>query len=249
MSHSIEIVTHCYAGHLPQYATLLKLQLASLFVYQPHVRMRITVCFAPGDKLTEQVLQCHNPKIDVEQLLLPLEPALLFRRAIGRNIRAKLTDADVIWFTDCDYFFGEGCIDSVAAQVPVTGKLFCPRGYWIHRDHATGDAAIERATHGRLAVIDPAEFEFRDKTPAIGGLQIVGGDTARRVGYCDGTDWVKPVDPAKGFRSCKCDVAFRRLNGFSATFIDVPNLYRVRHSDNGRDYTLAGEKAGKRAWK
>ncbi len=56
----------------------------------------------------------------------PLPEAFLFRRAIGRNMRAKQSQADVLWFADTDYLFGEGCIDDVMRQVDRDDELRFP---------------------------------------------------------------------------------------------------------------------------
>ena len=44
----------------------------------------------------------------------PLAKEKLFRRSIGRNLAAKSTEADWIWFTDADIIFHENCLDTLA---------------------------------------------------------------------------------------------------------------------------------------
>ena len=43
-----------------------------------------------------------------------LLPVSWFRRGIGRNLAAKSTRADWIWFTDADIVFQEKCLDTLA---------------------------------------------------------------------------------------------------------------------------------------
>jgi len=91
-------------------------------------------------------------------------------------------------------------------------------------------------------------FALKRQRIAIGGVQIIGGKVARRIGYLDRTQWVEPVDAAIGFRSCKCDVAWRRTNGLVAARLDIPNTFRIRHSTAGRDYNLGGDALGRVVW-
>lgn len=245
----IEIVTHVYAEALPQYSQMLKWQLASICLHKPEMPVQVTVCYTESDTATTDVLNHFGRQHTPFRLVgMGLDKSHLFRRAIGRNIAAKRTDADVVWFSDVDYLFGQSCLDSVVAQVDPDSGLCCPKRYFIHRDHETGDAALRREWDNWLPEIDAKEFEARKQKIAIGGLQIVGGDTSRRVGYCDGTKWVQPVDPEQGFRSCRCDKAFRRLNKFETRYIRLPQLYRLRHTTDGRDFDGSGQNRGKDVW-
>ena len=95
-----------------------------------------------------------------------------------------------------------------------------------------------------LPTIDPELFMPKNINRAIGGVQIISGETARRVGYLDNTKWTEPVSEEEGFRSCSCDVAWRSANKFPTVAIDIPNLYRIRHEVNGRDLDLGGNASG-----
>lgn len=263
----IEIISHCYnPPGTDQYAQLLKWQIASLANYQPNVDVCLTVCCSKDDEALHVMMQQIYRHLPGEIIycinLLYLPHERLFRRAIGRNMRARQTSADVVWFTDCDYAFGPGCLlFTDRAIIPSCGLLMpdrCKISYDVnghfsesYRDrphHATGDAAIKRERNNPLPLLNDSEFKQREEHRAIGGLQIIGGDTARRIGYLDGTKWVEPVDPSLGFRSCRCDAAWRKHNKLQATRLPIPNVYRIRHLADGRDMNQSGEVIGKEAW-
>ena len=76
----------------------------------------MTVYYCPEDESTLQVLRFFGdmkvPGITWDWRALPKER--LFRRAIGRNLAAKSTTADWIWFTDSDIVFQAQCLDELA---------------------------------------------------------------------------------------------------------------------------------------
>lgn len=252
---TIELVTHCYCPRgTDTYAEHLKWQWASLLHYCPRTcHVLLTICYTQQDTATalrvqaiEESAKRTAPHLSVQAMDLP--PERLFRRAIGRNVAALWTNAQAIWFTDVDYLFGPGALDAVAAKVPRTAGLTIPAQVQIQVDHATGDRMIAAHRAEQFPSIDPTLFASRKQRLAIGGCQIVGGDLARRIGYLDGTRWVQPVDPMAGFRSCRCDKAWRQLNGLNSVRLSIPNVYRIRHSEDGRDYDFQGQKIGKGAW-
>lgn len=250
----ITIVTHCYAKALPQYAEHLSIQLRSVSQWRPErFNVCIVVCCTSDDDAVYRAVNSWRenhrwPGQRVQQLILP--PGMLYRRAIGRDMATKTGTADVFWFTDADYFFGPGCIDSLYDLDPQS-TLTHPRTTWISEDHATGDKWLEDHKEPTRA-LSLEGFKERRQKLAIGGCQIVGGYTARKYGYLRGTRWETPVDPAAGFRSCRCDRAYRgwleKKTGTPATPRDVPSVYRIRHGEDGRDYNEQGEKQGKKAW-
>lgn len=237
---TLEFVVHCYSLEIPDFARLLTVQLSSLALWPPErCKLRVTVCSTPDDKQTIRVCRefdClfNQKRLPIDVIMRMYRKGSLFRRGVGRNDAAKLTKADVVWFLDCDYAMGEGCLDALAtateAGLPAT--LAYPRNVHIQKSHALGDAMIARVVPGELFTPDPSEFKPRRERYAIGGLQIVSGETARRYGYCDGTKWAEPVSEQGGFRDTKEDKVFRRameaIDGSAA--IDLPNLYRLRHS-------------------
>ena len=163
-------------------------------------------------------------------------PERLFRRAIGRNEAALSSHAELVWFTDVDHFFGLGCIDGLWRaweSLEDYRSLIWPRYLMIHRNHEIGDRYAERS--GNPLDIDPADFILRRNKMAIGGIQIVPGSLARRLGYLGGhPGWLQP---RATFGRCRGDQPFRRIcrsEGLAQAVV-FPGLYRLRHSANGRD--------------
>lgn len=268
MNHHLEIVTHCYnPPGTSQYAELLKWQVASLVHHTPdELRVQLTVFFTPDDEATVSRLRYSSMHIGTRKnvLLNPvaLAPGALFRRSIGRNIAARATDADVIWFTDVDYAFGPGCLDAahkaaafsvIPLHMPEQIKISFDNGgmYSSHPTphHMMGAVMIRNHREDELPQLNDECFRTKNQGPCIGGVQIVVGSWARQNGYLHGHDkWQTEVDPSLGFRSCKCDAAFRRVNNLNAHKHPIPNVYRIRHLMDGRDINLAGESIGKEAW-
>jgi hypothetical protein len=259
---NIEIVTHCYCPPgVDQYAQHLKWQWASLVHHAPFgVMVTLCVCYTPDDQATVRILDAMENRMHAGSSLLcvghlPLPQCQLFRRAIGRNQRALLTAADIIWFADVDYLFGRGCLETLARLADANSGLMMPDT--LHINHSNGEAKsghqvgyemVESARGDDLPAIQAALFTPRPQKICIGGCHILGGKLARRIGYLKHTKWVQPVEPSHGFRSCRCDVAFRRLNKLTATRLPLPNVYRIRHLCAGRDYDLNGDHIGKDAW-
>jgi hypothetical protein len=171
----------------------------------------------------------------------------LLRRAIGRHIAAKQCDTDIIWFADADYYFGADCINNVTDQVCSTDGLRFPRQIQENVDQSTGDAMIDDNRDVKWPTIDSTLFKPRRRQFAIGGLQIVGGRTAKEKGYLGGTKWTRPVNPDKGWCQTGEDVHFRR-EFESSQPIDVDNLYWIRHDTKGADMDGTGTYIGKAAW-
>ena len=240
---TIEIVTHCWSGpKVPIYHRLLQLQLSTIVKHVPDgMHIIVTVFYTPYDVRTVEVLSWFTDLLDFDQNVsiqaIPLDESLLFRRAIGRNIAATTSKADVLWFTDCDYCFWDGALLSAHKQcLDSECNMVFPRIVNIHKSHSYGDVLVDKLGQIplHLASIDPDHFEPRKERKAIGGIQIVKGDWCRQFGYLSETKWVRAVDPSDGFRSCKCDVPFRQSVGRSEP-VDIPGVYRIRHSRAGRD--------------
>lgn len=252
-SNTICLVTHCYCPPgLDIYAEHLRWQWATLVNY-PATKAKIkwVVCCASReqDPATHEALDAGppaNPDLWRFVHVYPLEH--LFRRAIGRNIVAKTETADAVIFTDVDYLWSGQSLDAIADLVSPDDLLCSPEYINISIDHATGQRIVDEARGKPVPPIPFETFAKRRQKVAIGGCQIVGGNTARRVGYCDNTKWTVPVSVESGFRSCKCDRAFRKLNNFTPRKLPLEGVYRLRHVSDGRDYDLAGEKIGRKAW-
>lgn len=259
-STSITIVTHCYAVTLPQYAQMLKWQLASLYHYTPaNVRVIVDVYTSPDDRDTTAICDLLGDKMPKTVRICKhfLQRDELFRRAIGRDMSATACGTDVIWFTDADYLFGEGCLASVFEQIVPTDGLRWPKYVETHHDsingkhHEMGDKILKDHVANVLPVPVASYFAPARKRKAIGGIQIIGGALARKIGYLRNTDWVKPIDPSNGFLSCKCDRIWRTRNAevLNPKALNIPNVLRMRHSKDGRDYDGSGAYVGKEVWK
>ncbi|NUQ65973.1 MAG: glycosyltransferase family 2 protein [Pirellulales bacterium] len=228
----LEIVSHCW-----RYSRLLKYQLSSLVLYPPaEVDVLMTVFLAEADCETVDVVEYFSPLLCSERVRLrrwSLPEGRLFIRGIGRNLAGLATEADWVWFADCDFFFGAGALDALGQRTSQTDAvLVYPRSVLGSRSPAVGDLAIAAAS-GPPRVLDlPAEdFAPMRFSRAIGGVQIARGDVVRRLGYCrdsafqhrNSSRWQEPRE----------DVTFRRSLGTKGTPIDLPNVYRVRHTRGG----------------
>ena len=228
----LEIVSHCW-----NYSHLLAYQLWSVVNHAPiKHKVTITVFYSAEDKKTEEVLAFFGG-LSVENVtwnwhILP--KTQLLRRAIGRNLAAKATTADWIWFTDCDVVFGEQCLNSLLDNLAgKTHVLAYPRvenrSDPLPDDHPVLARDIPVATIKR---IDPSLFHATLITRATGPLQIVHGDMARAAGYCDTVRIYQK--PTRVWRKATEDRIFRWLLNTSGTAIDVDGFYRIEHQVKGR---------------
>lgn len=228
----LEIVTHCW-----QYAPFLIQQLNSIIRFPPaNHALTVTVYHAASDTATANALAAFGEHtlehVHWNWRILP--ETSLFRRAIGRNDAAKRTQADWVWFTDCDVLFRENCLDAVALAVAGrTDHLVFPASEWV-TDLLPPDHPMIRAdaVHPFGEDVDSALFKETPRTRATGPLQIVHGDTARACGYCDCLAYYqKPVAKwAKAFE----DRALRWLLRTPGTPINAPGVFRIRHQAKGR---------------
>ncbi len=234
---------HCLADPYPVFASLLTAQLSSLILWPPKTcRVIFNVVYHPFDVATLNVLDAFWPSRDESEMpdnvtlcRWPMSKPELFRRGYMRNIICKQTAADLVWLADCDYLWGNGCLDALAAMTPDIDRLVWPHRYMIHKDHATGDAEIARITPGEVFTPDLTLFRRTSSGFAIGGMQILPRDVAR-LGYLDGTKWSKPAEGATRF-SYQED---RRYRGGPRKAIELPGVYRFRHSVT--DYQPAAER-------
>jgi len=230
---TLEIVVHCYAEQIPDFASMLTAQLSSI-VHHPPRTGSVVVCVytAISDRLTREVVASFGYKAESQRLPVmiaarPFEKNLLFRRAIGRNHAARRTAADVVWFADADYMVGPRTLDAMLAVDCDT--LWYPKQVDIHVSHAEGDKFIERIIPGEIVEGEYGRFQAHRVKMAIGGVQFVSGAIARARGYLDQTKWTKAVDPTGGFRDTGEDRVYRGTFERSEAF-DIPNMLRLRHS-------------------
>ncbi|MEM1233888.1 MAG: glycosyltransferase family A protein [Pseudomonadota bacterium] len=209
----------------------------------------MTVYYAAEDQKTAELLEFFSAtsvrNVTWNWCAIPKEE--LFRRSIGRNEAALRTEADWIWFTDCDLMFRHGCLDALAdALQGRRDSLVYPQVE--HRTALLSDEDLLLQTDMRtLRIVDVEDALFTPyrNTRATGPHQIVHGDVARAVGYCNAVRYY--LKPQPRFAKCREDRAFRWLLGTDGVPIDVPGAYRIRHASKGR-YSPSGARTEVRKW-
>lgn len=231
---NLEIVSHCW-----RYGHFLTYQLSSLVQYRTDkLAITVSVYHAAEDESVTRILHFFRdvdvPGVTWNWVALPKER--LFRRSIGRNIAAKSTTADWIWFTDCDIIFHENCLDTLADELQGRDDaLVFPRIGLGTSLLPEDDAILSRGREGPAILEIPIE-EFvpygGPRIKAKGPYQITHGDIARACGYCECIGhYQKPSDR---WRKAYEDRAFRWLMGTHGTAIDVPGACQIRHISKGR---------------
>lgn len=228
----IEVVTHCY-----QYATLLRHQLSSLVLRPPPpgVHVTATVFHTLEDGPTTQALEWFGNLTapQVSWNWQPLPTAELCRRSIGRNRAALASRARWVWFCDADYWFTSECWEAFLQLNSITTPLIFPRWVQGHRAHELGDQCIEKARRMEgLVCVDASEFERERMNRAIGGIQIVSGEHCREHGYLK--DSRRAQQPRGEWKRAVEDVWFRTSIGADSQAVEIPGVYRIRHSQAGR---------------
>jgi hypothetical protein len=227
---SFELVSHCW-----QYSHLLEYQLGSLVAHPPRdCQVTLTVYYSREDARTHKLLELASgtevANVRWNWRAVPKEH--LFRRSVGRNHAALNTEADWIWFTDCDLMWGESCLDTLAANLqgridvlvyPSQENLTTLLG---DDELILGQAPSLRVPSGAL------EFSTTAVTKAKGPLQIMHGDAARAIGYCRDVAACQRAEPV--FQKCIEDTVFRWLLGTHGTPVSAPNVSRIRHLAKGR---------------
>lgn len=228
----LEVVSHCW-----RYAHLMAYQLSSLVRFPPsELDVRMTVCHAPEDRGTVELLE-HFGAIQVPGVRWnweAMERTHLMRRAIGRNRVALASEADWVWFTDCDVIFHEGCLDGLAGVLQGRrDALVHPATEWV-TPLLPDDDPVLRAWHHDPGVLelDTGPLMERSLDRATGPMQITHGDAARTLGYCDALSAYQ--QPAETWQKAREDRAFRWLMGTQGTAVDVPGVHRIRHATKGR---------------
>ena len=227
----LEIVSHCW-----QYSNMLSYQLSSFVNYPPtKCALTVTVFYGKEDEKTQAVLDFFSKKSinNVTWNFQALEKSKLFRRAIGRNMAARSSQADWLWYTDCDIIFHENCLDSLAEQLQ--GKqeiLYYPQQERTTEMLAQDDPMLRQDSEPQVVEIDTQGFSLHSRDKAKGAFQIVHGDVARAIGYCEGL----AIYQTQSLHWCKCyeDRAFRWLLETQGTPIDVDGVFQIRHVHKGR---------------
>jgi hypothetical protein len=230
----LEIVSHCW-----RYGHFLTYQLSSLVNHRTDkFDITMTVFHVPGDEVVTRVLDYFG-RMEVPGVTWnwqPLPKEKLFRRSIGRNVAAKGTDADWIWFTDTDIIFHENCLDTLADLLQGRDDGL------VHPNIGLGTALLpeddEILNKGRegpnLLEIPLDQFKpyGGPRAKAKGPHQITHGDIARACGYCDSIKYYQT--PAERWMKTYEDRAFRWLIGTHGTPIEIPNVCQIRHIVKGR---------------
>lgn len=233
----LEIVSHCW-----RYAPVLTYQLSSLVLHPPReVEVQMTVFHSPEDAETVKLLEWIGgmavPRVTWNWQ--PIAKTMLFRRGIGRNLAARATRADWIWFADCDVVFHEGALDSTGRVLRGRDDyLVFPRSHGVtpmleHDDPVFLEAAT-RNREGDLRLLDirTDQFEREIRAKAVGAFQIVRGDVARAAGYCGSIRFYQ--EPVGRWQKTYEDRTFRWLLGTQGTSLNIPGIYRIRHVVKGR---------------
>jgi len=228
---TLEIVSHCW-----KYSHLLDYQLSSLVNYPPtQLNIIVTIFYCSEDVDTVAMLDFFA-KQTANNIIwnwqeLPKEK--LFRRGIGRNQAALNTQADWIWFTDCDLVFHENCLDELAKTLKGKNEvLFFPLHERITTLLTETDPILVKGAKPQVLDIDTSNFHTVNITRATGPLQITNGAVARSCGYCNNISiYQKPAN-----HWCKAyeDRAFRWLLRSQGVGIDIPGVYRIQHIAKGR---------------
>ncbi|RUO26496.1 glycosyl transferase [Aliidiomarina minuta] len=227
----IEIVSHCW-----RYSHLHAYQLSSLVNNPPqNVEVIMTVFHAAEDEATVQLLdffatkKVPNVRWNWQQIPAPD----LFRRAIGRNQVALNTEADWVWFADCDLVFGDGCLDGLGQSLQGRDDfLVFPQQERITPLLSNDSPMLKPSKEPKVVSVNVEDFKLRTLERAVGAYQIVHGDICRDMGYCkDVSAYQRPTDRWKKTFE---DRTFRWLLGTHGVPVEVPGVYRIRHIEKGR---------------
>jgi hypothetical protein len=160
----------------------------------------------------------------------------LFRRSIGRNLAAKTTTADWIWFTDCDILFHEGCLDTLADELQGRDDILVFPRIGLGTSLMEDDADVLNQGRDGPAIREIPLEDFYPyggpRSKAKGPYQIMHGDVARACGYCEDIGLYQK--PSERWRKTFEDRAFRWIIGSQGTAVDVPGACQIRHVSKGR---------------
>ena len=230
----LEIVSHCW-----RYGHYLTYQLSSLVNHRTDkFDITMTVFYNEDDEKVAPVLDYFG-RMELPGITWnwqPLSKEKLFRRAIGRNLAAKNTQADWIWFTDADILFHKHCLDTLADVLQGRDdRLVHPR-IGLGTDLLEEDDSILEKGRAGPNLLDIPLDRFTPyggpREKAQGPHQITHGDIARACGYCDSIKHYQT--PAERWMKTYEDRAFRWLIGYHGTPLDIPNVCQIRHIVKGR---------------
>ncbi|MBU2870991.1 glycosyltransferase family 2 protein [Colwellia sp. E2M01] len=228
---SLELVSHCW-----QYSNMLVYQLSSFVNHPPkELTLTVTVFYSKEDEATQKTLDLFS-NIEVPNVIWnwqATDKEKLFRRGIGRNAAALSTKADWVWFTDCDIIFHENCLDSLAKQLQgKTDTLYFPKEIQVTDMLEEDDPLLQAEAQPQVVDINTDSFKSHARSKAIGPYQIVHGDVARAIGYCDNIRIFQTESDR--WRKTYEDTAFRWLVGTDGTPISIDGVFQIRHIKKGR---------------
>ncbi len=222
---TLEICVHCVGKFYPH---LLSYQLTSL------IGQDVTVSVISNEDMSK------GSAFDVVNFFAADIPGLTWyglkgneamRRAIGRNLIAKKTKANLVWFCDVDHLFFSP-VEKIRKSIALTPKeatLLYPKIVFGTKTHQVGEDMIKRIDPPCIAnSMKEDEFTPNRIRFAIGGLQIVRQSWCHEHGYLDGTKW-QDVPNANEWQETRDDVAFRKSVPGPHMAIDIPGIYRIRH--------------------
>jgi hypothetical protein len=227
----LEIVSHCWG-----YSNMLTYQLSSFVNFPPtKCALTVTVFYAKEDVKSQAVLDFFKQKSvdNVTWNFQAISKGKLFRRGIGRNLAARSTDADWLWFTDCDIIFHENCLDSLADKLQ--GKqetLYYPQQERTTEMLAQDDPMLRQDSEPQLVDINADGFSLHSRDKAKGAFQIVHGDVARAIGYCEKLKMFQTEDDR--WRKTYEDTAFKWLISSEGIPLDIDGVFQIRHVQKGR---------------
>jgi hypothetical protein len=231
----LEIVSHCWG-----YSNMLTYQLSSFVNYPPtKLRLIVTVFYAEEDTKTKTTLDFFN------QMTIPnitwnfhlLSKRKLFRRSIGRNMAARSTKADWVWFTDCDIVFYKNCLDSLSNCLQgEKGSLFFPKEEKTTDMLEDDDPLLSSNAKPQVVDIKTEKFNLykrcKSRDKARGPFQIVHGDVARAVGYCEKLFMFQTESEC--WQKAYEDSVFRWLLGTDGEPKNIDNVFHIHHVTKGR---------------
>jgi len=226
----LQIVSHCW-----QYSHMLNFQLSSLANFPPSdLNVTYTLYHSAQDtdlkKLIARYDEIEVPNVTWHWVEVPNNQ--LFRRAIGRNQVALNTEADWVWFSDCDLIFHENCLDSLAVALENRQqRMVFPRQEGITELLESTHPMLNQTNNVRID-IDTTLFKTNEIQKAKGAFQIVHGDVLRACGYCK--DIKLYQQPMEHWSKTYEDSMFRRMIDSEGEPVDVKGLYRIRHIEKGR---------------
>ncbi len=242
-----EFVTHCW-----QYWRCLTYQVSSFLLEPPKDSYAIlSVVYCPDDEATtkrlEQIgawMSKNGCPENFELRLHPLEKSMLFRRSIGRNMLALNTEADWVWFCDCDMTFKGSAIDALAEELDrINSEDPDMTMVYPKRVRCTSQPAGDELIYSIKDEFEPVALDYSSlgkKTyhAAIGGAQIVRQDVCHEEGYLDKYPQFRRPEYDHWKRTKEDPIFRRRCIGHRGLPVRnekvVTGVARIRHTQRGR---------------